>query len=252
MAMLEEEYGQAVEYLRKAYFLDPENIDIQYSLASTLRDNKEFTEALVFYEDIARVSPEYPNLHNDKGEIYENRGDAARAEQEFQKEKRIVAALLSGDPGNNAARVRLARAYNGLGEPEQALEMLMEIIAVEPGNREAYYARSQVYEKRGDISAAYNDIQKARSLVNVSADAGVPASSGRPENGALVTVPELTAEGVPVLEEDTEVVLTNGNVMRGRLKKETEDTLILEIRLGNSYGTIGFKKSRIRTLKKLK
>ncbi|MDD5746204.1 MAG: tetratricopeptide repeat protein, partial [Candidatus Omnitrophica bacterium] len=245
IAMQQEDYGRAVEYLRKAHAAAPDNINITYSLASTLRDNREFDEALLLYKQVIADNPGYPNIHNDLGGIYEIMGRPQAAEREFQMECDSIPAIAAGDNRDPDAVVRLARAYNGLGECEQALAMLSALIEVLPRYREAYYARADVQTKLGDIAAAHEDLETVRNLINHPETANVPGASVP----AAAIDPE--AGQSSGFFNDIEVALKNGRTLRGRLKKETQTTMTLEMRVGDSFGTITFQKHAVKSVKKL-
>ena len=50
-------------FLSQAHKLDPEDIDIEYNLASVLRDDNRPQEALNLYKKILADSSGYPNIH---------------------------------------------------------------------------------------------------------------------------------------------------------------------------------------------
>ncbi len=104
-------------------------------------------------------------------------------------------------------------------------------------------ARAQVHKKRGDEEPASRDLESARQIT-VSWE-NIPAE---PQTKVL-SMPSSQAQ-MPFLE-DTIVSLKNGQVMRGKLKKETDTNITLEVLAGNSTGVISFNKGKVEKIKKI-
>lgn len=51
--------------------------------------------------------------------------------------------------------------------------------------------------------------------------------------------------------ENVIVCLRNGQIVRGRLKEQTDKAVVLEMIMGDSIGTISFHKKKIKTLERL-
>ncbi len=236
-----EKHALALRFLKKAQKLDPDNLHISYGLASTLRDNEEIDEALGLYKQIVNVAPDYPNIHNDLAGIYEVTGRKEDAQSEYKKEIKNVKARDSDD----FALERLAQAYNGLGEYQQAKALLDRVIKNNPTAQRAYYVRAQVYEKLGQREAAENDLKKAEqflpsvNFINVERKKmrQIPAASLAPEHSWVA---------------DVMIFLKNGSIVRGRIKEETDARIVLEIMMGNSVGTITFRRAKIERIKKIR
>jgi len=159
-----EQYQGAVKFMGKAYELDPENINILYGLASVNRDNKNFSAAESLYRKLIATKPDYPNAHNDLGDIYKQRGRAQEALSEYSKEAGNSSQKLLSEPNNVFLLNSLAYAYGGLGEYEKAEEAIRKTIAIKPDYRQAYLTLAHIQQLKGDLDSALANMNKAKSL----------------------------------------------------------------------------------------
>jgi tetratricopeptide (TPR) repeat protein len=158
-----EDYAQAVEYLRQANQLQPDSVDILYNLASALRDNSNFSEALGKYSMVLARNSYYPNAHNDIADICQQTGRPEEAKEQYQAEIAAVEAqsALFEEP---LLKNRLAFAYCGLGEYTRALSLVNEAIALNPEYAQAYYTRSRIYGYIGEKDKSLSDLLKAKNI----------------------------------------------------------------------------------------
>ncbi|MCP4650445.1 MAG: tetratricopeptide repeat protein [PVC group bacterium] len=238
-----EQYEKAVLYLQKAYDLDPKNVDVCYNLASTLRDNKEFEKALSLYVKIAKKEPYYPNIHNNMAGIYEALGQGEIAQKEFEQELENVENKVGRADLKPFDCERMAIAYSGLGQLEKAKSILDEVIVTNPSSRRAYYKRAQVYNKLGLKSQAESDLNKARALIPNKFFTKIQAQ----EMESLWPAAPVSQD-LEKFVEDTIIYLKNGRKMRGCLKRNTQDKVVLEMSMGNTLGTVTLGKGRIKRI----
>lgn len=237
-----ENYSNAIKYLKKAHRLEPTNVGILYSLASTLRDNKNFDEALEKYRKLVRLKFDYPDVHNNIADIYKSMGKGEEAEEEYRNEIEVVKAKLSSNPGDIYSLNGLALAYNGLGEYEEAKKIIDSVIEKNPGYKEAFCTRAKIYENLGEIEKAIKDLGKARTLF---------AGSGFIDSSIFrLKTKGVIPKGKESFSNDTIIYLRNGRQIQGRLKKETDDRIFLEVLVGDSFGTIAINRKDIELLKK--
>ena len=253
--MHKEDYPQAVFYLKKAHILEPDDPDIMYNLASTLRDNRNLQEAVTLYLRLAQRVPDYPNLHNDLGAIYELLGEKEQAAQEFTRELNILNQELSEKGWNDFKRERMALAWCGLGQPEKALKIINEVIQHDPQQKSAFYARAQIFRKLGRFQEAEQDMGRAQGVVppyRIFKPVVITTQklAGQEESG--IDFKNKKAEKDAVFVEDTRLFLKNGGSLRGRIIKETEDKIVLRVKTGDSCGNITLRRSAIRTIEKLR
>jgi tetratricopeptide (TPR) repeat protein len=240
-----ENYPKAVEFLEKAYKLDPDNLDLQYNFASVLRDNGQQQKAMAFYKQIAAKSPEYPNIHNDIAGIYQTMGAADDAMLEFSKAQDAALRLKTKGDKKPWTLLSLAIACNGLNDSQKAKDIIDKIIETNPDFSHAYYVRARVLKQLGDNSAAKRDLIKARQLARQTK----PVSNLK--TNKIKALPVINTPS-PALKIDTVIKLTNGQTMQGRLKKETDTAVVLEMEMGSSVGQITFSKKKIQEIIKTK
>jgi len=242
MYMRLENYAQALRFLEKAAKLDSDNLNIKYSLASVLRDNKQPKKALNIYKQIVAVSPLYPNIHNDIADIYQSMGLAEKAEQEFERAKNIALGLKANGNSKPWTALSLGIALNGLNETKRAKRVIDELILKNPEFDHAYYIRARILKKLGQIKAANADLAKARELArkikpNSNASSIAKVNSSKVESRSPIN-----------FKIDTVIKLKNGQMMKGRMKKQTDSYVVLEMDMGSSVGTITFSKQKIKEI----
>ncbi len=239
MYMKLENYPQAAKFLLQASELAPDNQDIKYNLASVLRDNNQTEKALNVYQQISKVSPEYPNIHNDIAGIYQSMGSEDKAKLEFSKAKNAVLGLKANGDIKPWDYLSLAIALDGLNEQEKAKSVINKLILENPELGHAYYIRARILKKTGQTQAANADLAQARKL----------ARKIRPitnVNSSLKTDSPKTAVKEPInLKIDTLIKLKNGQTMKGKLKKQTDSYIVLEMDMGSSVGSITFSKQKV-------
>ena len=245
MYMKLENYTQAVKFLQQATKLAPGNLNIKYSLASVLRDNNQTEKALNIYKQIADVSPQYQNIHNDIAGIYQLMGLAKKAMEEFKQAKQIALNLKAKGKSNSWTFLSLAIALDGLNEQEKAKIIINELILENPDFGHAYYIRARILKKEGQTRAANADLAKARKLARRVKPIGNVKSSLKPNSRKGESLSAVN------LKIDTLVKLKNGQIIKGKLKKQTDSHIVLEINMGSSVGSISFSKQKILELIKL-
>lgn len=77
---------------------------------------------------------------------------------------------LSKDSLMNYARFNLSSAYNMLGKNNEALQVLKDVAAIDPGNERVYYKLGLLYFEMGNVDAAIASFQQGveRKAANVS------------------------------------------------------------------------------------
>ncbi len=248
-------YASAAAYLKKAYTRSGDNPQILYSLASTLRDNDQPQEALYYYRKLGRIMPDYPNLHNDLAGIYLQLRDPDKAKQEYGREISRISGLTEEQAATDAEQAALAEAEEGLGRHEQAKQIIDALIAKNPGNRRAYYLRARIDRSLGEGTAFREDQAKAESLPSPS-PVFIPHADTLEPGGEKEKIPEQStaarvAAAVLDFKPDVRVFMKNGQIVDGRLKQKDEQTLTLEILMGNTVGTVKFGRDKVQKMEKI-
>ena len=81
--------------------------------ASQYRIAKDYPKAIEAYQDLAKVSPDNPDLQSALGGIYENSGDFAKAREFYKK-------VLASNPKDVTTLLAMGRVEIQSGNPEPA------------------------------------------------------------------------------------------------------------------------------------
>ncbi len=135
------QYAQAEAAYRRVLQRQPDNPDAQRGLVSVLSAQNKSTEALALVD---RMTP----AQRDKvGSVGRLRADQARAEarQALQAgdaagARRLLEDAMAADPMNPWVRLDVARNYVAMGMPEQARNVMDNLLASAPNNVEALFA----------------------------------------------------------------------------------------------------------------
>ncbi|MCX5705895.1 MAG: tetratricopeptide repeat protein [Candidatus Omnitrophica bacterium] len=232
-----ERYSEALPYLRKAVEITGQDADMQYSLASVYRDSGRPQEAIREYEKLLALRSDYPNVHNDLGDIYHNLRRDTDADSEFNKEIANCKAKLAGNPKDAITLNDYAYALNGVGESDKAREIIEKVIALNPGYRQAQLTLAKIYEKTGRQDLAIWALKKARTLSTQGQfiDKNIESIGGFQKKSFVPT---------------HTVYLRNGRQVEGRIKEESEDKVILEVKFGSSSGDLIFYRDKIERISK--
>lgn len=236
-----ERYPEALVYLKKAVSLDPDNLNYIYSLGSVYRDNRMFEQALAQYNKIRVLGDDFPNLHNDLADIYVNLGRPEEAIAEYRREINYCREKLKNSPRDPVALNSYAYALNGINEPDKAKEVAEGLVTLYPRYREAYLTLSLIYEKMHKPDLALKSLEKAKQLSGGERFISEAISRVRREPPAA---------GKTHPEGNDWVFLKNGRKMRGRIRKETPDKVILEVWLGSTRGEVIFYRDSIERIEK--
>jgi len=234
-------YGEAATYLEKAVSLDANNTNYIYSLGSVYRDNKMFHQAISEYNKLSVLKNDYPNLHNDLADIYNNLGNPAQASLEYQKEVQYCQQELRNNQDNPILLNNYAYALNGLGESEKAKEIIDGVINSYPRYRQAYLTLSKINEKMQNADSALRALEKAKQL---------SAGEGFIDNEISQLNKQFLPKAETNLEQKDTIYLKNGRKLLAKIKKEYPDKVVLEVRLGSSLGEVVFYRDAIERIEK--
>ena len=103
------------------------------------------------------TSRELAELHHDRAIDFFAAGDYEHAIAEYQ-------AAFAADPTFTDALHGLARAYQDLGQTDDAISAARQIIALDPDDVLAHTCLSVLYQKKNMIAEAEAEASKARIL----------------------------------------------------------------------------------------
>ena len=99
--------------------------------ASHFRISKDYTKAAEVYQNLAKVSPDNPDIQSALGSIYESSGDFSKAREFYQK-------LLAVNPKDTVALLAVGRLEIESGNPQDSLDPLNRALslAIQVDNQE--------------------------------------------------------------------------------------------------------------------
>jgi tetratricopeptide (TPR) repeat protein len=240
-----ERYNEAITYLKEASRIDPNNLNIRYSLASVHRDNSQFNEAISEYQKIVQNRPDYPHIHNDLGDIYYHLGLTKDALEEYNKEIAYSNAKLSTNPSDPIILNNLAYALNAIGSSASAKEAVAKAINLQPDYQQAYLTLAKICEREGKLDDSILALNKAKSLSASTQTNFIDRDVARLRR-------ELSFFPKPSFLVTDTVYLKNGRSIKGKIKEEDDQKVILEVQLGNVLGNLTFYRDTIERIEKIK
>lgn len=124
-----EQYDSAIEFLKKANQLQPENYEVLVNLGNTAFDSSQFAEAEKWYSAAIAKKPDDVNVRTDLGLtfIFREPANYDRAVQEFQRS-------LETNPDHLQTLQNLTVAYTKKGNAAEAKRILSRFEALDAKN----------------------------------------------------------------------------------------------------------------------
>ena len=127
-------------------------------LASALSELEEWSDAAGVLDKALELEPESAALHRRRGDLCRRTGARERAERHY-------AAALTLDPDDEETRLKHAILLADLGQVNDALAELDEVLRRDPENAVARYHRGLLlYTEKGQLDAALVELELAYSL----------------------------------------------------------------------------------------
>ena len=124
--------------------LDPQ---VHNNLGLLYRDKGQTAEAIRELQRAVIINPDYGTARNNLGVVLMS---AARLDEAASELRRVLAQ----DPRNADAAVNLALVDKAAGRPEQAKEALLRALTIAPDNAPAHFNLAALYEQSGDYARA--------------------------------------------------------------------------------------------------
>ena len=148
----------------EAVKLEPDNLNMRYTLACIYRDSARPDEALAQYQLLLNSRVDYPNVYNDLGDIYFQQSKFQQAQEAYLKEAGYDRQRLRVSEHDIVTLNDLAYALNGAGDSSEAKELIDKAIAISPGYRQAYLTLAKIHEKNNRPEEAIRALQKSKEL----------------------------------------------------------------------------------------
>ncbi len=167
------QFTAAIENLKRAIAIDGSYAPLYVALAQAYTDrflyadDKEtaavyLDQALLILDDAKRVDPNYYPIYNQRGLIYQYKGDLDRAAEAFQE------ALKLG-PNDPTVRYNLAQVYLSQGKLDEALDMLRQGVDLDPGSAPLQFLYGKVLAVKGQLAEAEAALKKATEIEPLNA-----------------------------------------------------------------------------------
>ena len=145
--------------------LDPQ---VHNNLGLLYRDRGLVDESIREFRRALIINPQYGTARNNLGVVLMSAARLDDAAVEFRR-------VLAQDPRNADAAVNLALVEKAGGRPEQAKESLLRALTIEPANAPAHFNLAALYEQSGESARA---IEHYRSFLE---HAGAEHASRAPD-----------------------------------------------------------------------
>jgi predicted Zn finger-like uncharacterized protein len=132
VAELQGEHEVAIAQYRAAIARDPRDAAAHFRLAVTLRRVRKLDEAGAELDQVAAVDKDYPGLSLERGLLFEESGEVAKAIEQFS-------AALARAPEDPDLQLRVGSAYVAIGRPDDAIPMLRKVLQGRPTSAEAHH-----------------------------------------------------------------------------------------------------------------
>ena len=134
-----------------------------YGLATALKDQGRWNEAVNQYRAALAAAPDYVLAHNNLGAVLMEQGQIDRAIGEFQAALRI-------EPDFAGAHYNLGLVYVARGRLDEAIRHYREALRYQPDFGEAHNNLGQVLGSLGQVDEALPHLREAVRLIPDSAD----------------------------------------------------------------------------------
>ncbi|HWU83206.1 MAG TPA: tetratricopeptide repeat protein [Methylophilaceae bacterium] len=138
---------QALQVMRKAAALMPNDPDVHNNLASALREAGDHTQAIAHFEQALVLNPDFPDALNGLAITLKQSGDPQRV---IALLKRAIALR----PTFTEAHYNLGNAIKAAGDLDEAVKSYMEALKLRPGYADAYNSLGNTLMQKGEPEEA--------------------------------------------------------------------------------------------------
>jgi tetratricopeptide (TPR) repeat protein len=133
---------KAIEALRRAIELDPENDDNYLDFANLCIEHRDFANGLKVMEVGLKVHPKSSRLIFERGVLYAMEDEFDRAEQDFEESARLA-------PATNFGFVGMGVTYLETGNAAKAIELLRQRLKQKPNDASLLYLLGEALMRNG-------------------------------------------------------------------------------------------------------
>jgi len=150
---------EAIEQYRQALKINPLYAKAHNNLGCALRDKKQLDEAAAEFKLAIKISPDYAYAQNNYGVTLAMRGQYEEAISHF-------GAALKADPRFRDAMTNMLKAGITGNKPDNVLEVLLSLEQKTPSYAELYYRAGVVYDAKGEVKKAIEQLEKGLTLAD--------------------------------------------------------------------------------------
>jgi len=136
-----------IQLYHEALRIEPNFADAYHTLGTVHTNLGKYDEARRFLERAVEMRPDDSRFHNSLGILYDSIGDNAKALKYYQ-------SSITKAPNSAAAIINAAKVMNSQGRFQEAENMCLEAIRVDPTYGEAYCQLGDVYKDSENIGLA--------------------------------------------------------------------------------------------------
>ncbi|WP_334266726.1 FG-GAP-like repeat-containing protein [Edaphobacter sp. HDX4] len=126
-------FDKALVLFSRALQIQPDDAEANYSMGMLYAQQGQLEQASDYLQKAAELRPGYPEVLNNLGVIYVRTGDYGHAEEQFKTCIRLT-------PSFDQSYINLAQLYAIRNEKEQAIQVLQQLLALQPQNPTAQRA----------------------------------------------------------------------------------------------------------------
>jgi tetratricopeptide (TPR) repeat protein len=157
LAMTLGRYDTALEELRTALKLDPEDVGVKFRLGVTLRRDRQFDEASKVFDEVSKVDRDYPGLALERGLLFEASGRSEEALKSYE-------SALAKAPNDPDLMLRVGCAKVAAGHTERALDLLRKVLAQRPHSAEVNHCLGRALLLEKNLAEALKKLERAAAL----------------------------------------------------------------------------------------
>jgi len=154
---------EAIANFRKALALQPAYPDALSNLGNALSTQGRFEEALSCYQKAVAINPALPETHNNLGNLFLEREQFDQAYTCFQK-------ALALKPDFAEAHNNLGNLFNHRGQPDEAFTCYQRSLALNPHLADTHNNLGGIFKDRGQLDEAITHHRQALALEPGRAD----------------------------------------------------------------------------------
>jgi tetratricopeptide (TPR) repeat protein len=226
-------YKEAGDQLKQATKLDPKHPGAYMDLAQLATLNKDYVSAEGYLKKVLDLTAgDFSGQNPRREDAYFHLGEVTLLEKKYSDAAGYLKAAIRVNGTSADSYLKLAQAYEGLGETDGAIEQLKIALLFDPKYAEAHYEIGRLLLQKGDqLNAAINLVYAQQLSPGEPKLAPLIAQLGTPQEW-------MTKANAAVTAGNLKEAIHDCNMARA-LDPNDLDAALLEGRLLEQYGDTG-------------